>query len=85
MSEVSGVPSRLAAGERVTVSAAVANRLNPGRYYVGGRLFPNEHNNEMAMQVIRVLDFVVFGTDNSSGVVRLVEGVGIQMNGDSDE
>ncbi len=85
MSEASGVPSRLGAGERVTVSADVANRLSPGRYYVGGRIFHNESSNEMAMQVIRVLDFVVFGTDDSSGAVRLVEGVGIRMNGDSDE
>ncbi|MBK5232550.1 MAG: ABC transporter ATP-binding protein [Thermoleophilia bacterium] len=84
MSEVSGVPPRLGAGERVTVSADVVNRLNPGRYYVGGRIFHNENNNEMAMQVVRVLDFVVFGTENSSGAVRLVKEVGIKMTGDTE-
>jgi ABC-2 type transport system ATP-binding protein len=84
MSEVNGVPPRLAAGERVTVSADVVNRLNPGRYYVGGRIFHNESSNEMAMQVVRVLDFVVFGTENSSGAVRLVKDVGIKMTGDDE-
>ncbi|MGK2955043.1 MAG: ABC transporter ATP-binding protein [Solirubrobacterales bacterium] len=80
MSEVSGVPPRLGAGERVTISADVVNRLNPGRYYVGGRIFHNETSNEMAMQVVRVLDFVVFGTEGGSGAVKLVEEVGIKMN-----
>jgi len=83
MSEVDGAPTRIAAGERVTVSADVVNRLNPGRYYVGGRIFHNETKNEMAMQVVRVLDFVVFGTESASGAVRLVKDVGIRMNGDS--
>lgn len=82
MSEVSGVPPRLAAGERVTISADVVNRLNPGRYYVGGRIFHNESGNEMAMQVVRVLDFVVFGVGGGSGAVELVENVGIRLNGD---
>jgi ABC-type polysaccharide/polyol phosphate transport system ATPase subunit len=73
MSEAEGVPARLKAGERVTVSAEVSNRLNPGRYYVGGQIFHNESPNEMAMQVVRVLDFVVFGTRSGGGAVELVE------------
>ena len=58
------------------------NRLNPGRYYVGGRIFHNESGNEMAMQVVRVLDFVVFGTGGGSGAVELVENIGITPTGD---
>ncbi len=80
MSEAEGVPARLKAGERVTVSAVVANRLNPGRYYVGGRIFHNENANEMAMQVVRVLDFVVFGTQGGAGAVELVEEIDIEMD-----
>lgn len=79
MSDVSGLPPRLRAGERVTLSAEVVNRLNPGRYHVGGRIFHDESENEMAMQVVRVLDFVVFGSGGGSGAVELVSEVGINL------
>jgi len=80
MSEAQGVPARMTAGERVTVSAEVVNRLNPGRFYVGGRIFHNESPTEMAMQVVRVLDFVVFGSDQGAGAVELVSEVDIRMD-----
>lgn len=82
MSEVEGLPSRLAAGERVTISAVVDNRLNPGRYYIGGRIHHQERENKMAMQVVRVLDFVLFGTEQGNGAVELVSEVGIRMEED---
>ena len=81
MSDVVGVPDRLTAGEQVTISAEVTNILKPGRFHVGGRVFHNENRNETAMQVVRVLDFVVFGTDGGSGAVDMVDNVQIRMEG----
>lgn len=83
MAEMEGMPSRLGPGDRVTVSAVVDNRLTPGRYYIGGRIFHDDNREgRMAMQVVRVLDFVVFGTDQGSGAVELVTEIGVRMEED---
>lgn len=75
LSQAPEMPDRLAPGERVQISAEVSNRLNPGHYFVSGRAFRNDNVSDMGMQVLRVLDFVVFGTDQGPGAVSLAESV----------
>lgn len=62
-------------GQRVHIKAPVNNLLTPGRYYVGSRGFRDGTARDMRMQALRVIDFVVFGTNEGIGMVNLVEEV----------
>lgn len=70
-----GSPDGLKQGERVQVLADVQNLLRPGRYFLHGRAYRNDGTKDMCMQVMRALDFVVFGTVLTYGAVSLVEAV----------
>jgi energy-coupling factor transporter ATP-binding protein EcfA2 len=62
-------PDRIAAGERVHIAGSVENRLVPGRYFVSCWVARNRNANDIALQVLRAFDFVVYGTQPAPGVV----------------
>jgi ABC-2 type transport system ATP-binding protein len=70
------------AGRRVKISGWVENRLLPGRYFVRSWILRDRTEGDLAMHVLQVLDFFVFGTRRGPGNVvvdadvhaRLMEG-----------
>jgi hypothetical protein len=61
---------RLAPGQRVKLSATIANRLAPGRYVVKCWVHREHNYANLVLHAPHVLDFVVFG-DHTAGVVAL--------------
>jgi ABC-type polysaccharide/polyol phosphate transport system ATPase subunit len=59
----------LRAGERVTVEARVENRLSPGRYYLHIGVARNANRGDAALYAPHALDFIVFGDEESAGIV----------------
>jgi ABC-type polysaccharide/polyol phosphate transport system ATPase subunit len=59
------------AGQRVRLRGHLENRLVAGRYYLDCWVRQDEHQTMMALQALRVLRFVVYGTAPRHGVVRL--------------
>jgi hypothetical protein len=62
---------RVAAGERVRLTGAIENRLVPGRYYLDCWVRQNEDQSVVAIQGLRLLGFVVYGTAPRDGVVTV--------------
>ncbi len=69
-----GGPTRLAAGERVTIEATVENPLAPGRYHVQCFVYRNHNYGDLALHAPHVLDFVVYGAAEA-GVITLASEV----------
>jgi ABC-2 type transport system ATP-binding protein len=61
---------RIAAGEQVRVVARIENPLVPGRYSVRCLVSRDRHR-ELAVQILHLLDFVVYGTRPAPGVVSV--------------
>jgi ABC-2 type transport system ATP-binding protein len=66
-----GQEDRIAAGQRVRVSGKVENPLVPGRYFVNCWICRNRNQGDIALQSVRLLDFVVYGTQPTPGVVSV--------------
>jgi ABC-2 type transport system ATP-binding protein len=64
------IPETLKAGDRVKVSAAIENRLAPGRYVVKCWIHRNYNIANLVLYSPHVLDFVAFGSD-VAGLVYL--------------
>ncbi len=87
--EVSGVGLRLnadhtgsvPAGETVTIRAKLENRLAPGRYAMQAWIYRNHSLADPVLASPRILDFVVFGTEHSVGLVSLVDDAEIEVSG----
>jgi ABC-type polysaccharide/polyol phosphate transport system ATPase subunit len=62
---------RVAAGGRVSLRGQVENPLVPGRYYLDCWVRQDEQQSLMALQALRLLSFVVFGTTPRHGLVTL--------------
>jgi len=62
---------RLVTGERARLTADIDNLLTPGRYKMGFWVCRNRNFNDIILRVPRVLDFVVYGSVWSVGVVSL--------------
>jgi ABC-2 type transport system ATP-binding protein len=61
----------LAAGDRVRISGRIENSLVPGKYYLDCWVRrPREHG-DLAVQGLRLRDFVVYGTGEREGVVSV--------------
>ncbi len=58
-------------GQRVRLRGKLENRLVPGRYYLDCWIRQDQHENVMALQALRMLRFVVYGTAPRHGVVTL--------------
>jgi ABC-type polysaccharide/polyol phosphate transport system ATPase subunit len=66
-----GAPDVLKAGQRVRISGRIENRLMPGRYYVSSMISRNRSQGDLALHVLRLLDFVVYGTHPGPGPVSV--------------
>ncbi len=53
---------RVAAGQRVVLRGEIENRLVPGHYYLDCWVRRTNEGGDLAMQALRLVDFVVYGT-----------------------
>jgi ABC-type polysaccharide/polyol phosphate transport system ATPase subunit len=58
-------------GQRVHLSGTIENRLNPGRYSVRAMISRNRSFGDLALHVLRLIDFVVYGTEPGAGSVTV--------------
>ena len=61
----------IAAGQRVRISGTIENPLLPGRYSVTGIVSRNRSQGDLALHVLRLLEFVVYGTHPGPGSVSV--------------
>ena len=66
-----GEPEVVRAGQRVRVAGTIENRLLPGRYHVRAMISRNRSQGDLALHVVRLLDFVVYGTHPAPGMVSV--------------
>jgi ABC-type polysaccharide/polyol phosphate transport system ATPase subunit len=59
------------AGERVRIAGQIDNPLLPGRYFVNCWISRNRTQGDLALHVVRLLDFVVYGTRPGPGSVAV--------------
>ena len=59
------------AGQRVRVAGRIENPLLPGRYFVSCLISRNRSGGDLALHVLRLLDFVVYGTNPGPGTVAV--------------
>ncbi|HEY1358019.1 MAG TPA: ABC transporter ATP-binding protein [Thermoleophilaceae bacterium] len=57
------------AGRRIRVSTEVENPLLPGRYFATVWVARDRQQGDVALQVLRLADFVVYGTQEGPGLV----------------
>jgi ABC-2 type transport system ATP-binding protein len=62
---------RIAAGQRVRIAGQIDNPLVPGRYFVNCWISRNRTQGDLALHVVRLLDFVVYGTRPGPGHVSV--------------
>jgi ABC-2 type transport system ATP-binding protein len=61
----------LRAGERVRISGQIENPLLPGRYFINSWVTRNRSQGDLALHILRLLDFVVYGTQPGPGSVSV--------------
>jgi ABC-type polysaccharide/polyol phosphate transport system ATPase subunit len=66
-----GGDDRIGAGGRVRIAGKIENPLVPGRYSVTCWIGRNRNQGDVAMQVVRLFDFFVYGTRPGTGVVAV--------------
>jgi ABC-2 type transport system ATP-binding protein len=66
-----GQPSRMAEGQRVRIAGQIENPLLPGRYFVNCWISRNRTQGDLALHIVRLLDFVVYGTRPGPGSVAV--------------
>jgi len=62
-----GIP----AGQRIRFAASVENPLLPGRYVLIGWIARERSEGDVALQLVRLLDFYVYGTRGAPGIVSV--------------
>jgi ABC-type polysaccharide/polyol phosphate transport system ATPase subunit len=62
---------RIPAGGRARITARVENPLLPGRYSVNGAFNRNRTPGDLALLAVRLLEFVVYGTNPGAGSVSV--------------
>jgi ABC-2 type transport system ATP-binding protein len=62
---------RVVAGEKMGLTGAIENRLVPGRYYLDCWVRQNENQSIVAVQGLRLLGFVIYGTAARDGLVTM--------------
>jgi len=63
--------SRVSAGEQMRLTGEIENRLVPGRYHLDCWVRQNESQTVVAVQGLRLLDFVVYGTGMRDGLISV--------------
>jgi ABC-type polysaccharide/polyol phosphate transport system ATPase subunit len=76
-----GAPDRLLPGERVRISGEVENRLLPGSYHVNCWISRNRAAGDIALHSLRLLDFVVYGTEPGPGSMQMRDEVRAVIEG----
>jgi len=66
-----GEPDVLRAGQQVRLSGTIENPLLPGRYSVSAMISRNRSLGDLALHVLRLIDFVVYGTETGPGSVSV--------------
>jgi ABC-2 type transport system ATP-binding protein len=66
-----GEPNRIPAGQRVRIAGKIDNPLLPGRYFVNCWVARNRTQGDLALHIVRLLDFVVYGTRPGPGSVSV--------------
>jgi ABC-type polysaccharide/polyol phosphate transport system ATPase subunit len=74
------IADRVEAGQRVRIAAEVENPLLPGRYSVDAFVY-RRHESSGALQKVRLLDFVVYGTGVGPGMVSVRANVQAVLEG----
>jgi ABC-2 type transport system ATP-binding protein len=72
-------PDRLEPGQRVRISGKIENPLLPGRYFVSCWISRNRTQGDLALHVIRPLEFVVYGTRPGPGNVSVRIDVDVRL------
>jgi len=72
-------PDRLEPGQRVRISARIENPLLPGRYFLNCWISRSRTHGDLALHVIRPLDFVVYGTRPGPGSVAVRADVDVRL------
>jgi ABC-2 type transport system ATP-binding protein len=66
-----GAPATVRAGERVRITGTIENPLLPGSYHVMALIMRNSTLGDLALQPLRLLGFVVFGTQSGPGTISV--------------
>jgi ABC-type polysaccharide/polyol phosphate transport system ATPase subunit len=74
-----GGPLHMAAGERVRITAEIDNPLVPGRYAFQCWISRYRDEGAMAIQIVRLLDFFVFGTQPGRGSVAMTGDIEVTL------
>jgi ABC-type polysaccharide/polyol phosphate transport system ATPase subunit len=69
--EEPGRPAHVAPGGRIHIEAEIENPLTPGRYSLECWMSRSREHGAMAIHILRLLDFFVFGTRPSPGSVAM--------------
>jgi hypothetical protein len=69
------------AGQRVRLSGTIENRLVPGRYHVRAIISRNRSHGDLALHLLRLLDFMVYGTRRAAGSVTVDVNVDARLEG----
>jgi energy-coupling factor transporter ATP-binding protein EcfA2 len=64
-----GQPERVAAGQRLRIAATIENPLVPGRYSLECWISRSRDQGDVALHVLKLLDFFVYGTKPGPGSV----------------
>jgi ABC-type polysaccharide/polyol phosphate transport system ATPase subunit len=67
--DAAGRPVDVGAGERVHITGAVENVLVPGQYSWDAWISRNLNEADLALHVVRLIDFLVYGTGQGTGSV----------------
>jgi ABC-2 type transport system ATP-binding protein len=62
-------------GTQVRISGEVENRLLPGQFHVNCRISRNRALGDLALHALRLLEFVVYGTEPGPGSVQMDDDV----------
>jgi ABC-2 type transport system ATP-binding protein len=71
LSEKGAAQDRIGAGQRVRIAGQIENPLLPGRYFMTCWICRNRNQGDVALQMVRLLDFVVYGTQSGPGMVSV--------------
>ena len=65
------LPETLHAGRLVRLRGTIENRLVPGRYFIDVWIRRSREGGDVALQCVRAIQFVVYGTAPKHGLVTL--------------
>jgi ABC-type polysaccharide/polyol phosphate transport system ATPase subunit/cold shock CspA family protein len=77
----SGSDQDLRPGQRVTLSVDAENRLAPGRYFIHFGVSRRRNRYDVAFLATHLLGFVVFGDEESTGIVAPDHEINIDVTG----